>query len=333
MNEEKATNNDVSTLRRWGPRIAGALAAVVVMGGIAAAVVVDPFGWLGPKVPEQCASREALDRTEGLGESALAEFVSACATAPLATEARLRLDRLIDMRETRVLLDAGYDASKINGYLTTCTRCTERDRAQERLADLAREERTYRDAAGDMSRLEGYVKQCHACQFAAPAQQAIDALKAAEGRPRRMAEERRVFETAGYDSTKLQAYIDLCTICALKQEAIDRLAKAATDRKEFEAAGDDAARLRHYVDKCVACTARPEAERKLGAIRAVDTQRKPEAPRHAAPTPSVQAPVGHRQPTAANTPPPTTSPTTYEAEQSKLDRELDRKVKSICRGC
>jgi len=329
--EEKAMN-DVSATRLWGPRIAVAVAAVVVIGGAAAAVIVDPFGWLGPKVEEQCASREALDKAEGLGESSLAEFVSACSKAPLAAEARLRLDRLIDVGETRLLLDAGYDASKINSYLATCTRCAERERAQARLADLAREEKNYRDAAGDISRLQGYINQCRLCQFAAPAQQTIDALKAADGRPRRMAEEKRVFEMAGYDPVKLQAYIDLCTVCAFKQEAGDRLARAATDRKEFEAAGEDTTRLRNYLDKCVACTARPEAERKLASIRASEAQRKPDTPKQAAPSPATQAPTGHRQPTAS-TAPPTPSAASPEAQQSKLDRELDRKVRSICRGC
>lgn len=40
------------------------------------------------------------------------------------------------------------------------------------------------------------------------------------------------------------------------------------------------------------------------------------------------APVGHRQPRAADVPSPTQNPA-----DSAADKALDRKIKSICRGC
>ena len=43
-----------------------------------------------------------------------------------------------------------------------------------------------------------------------------------------------------------------------------------------------------------------------------------------------QAPVGHRQPSARDVPEGETS---AEAASKKLNDELDRKLKSICRGC
>lgn len=42
-----------------------------------------------------------------------------------------------------------------------------------------------------------------------------------------------------------------------------------------------------------------------------------------------QAPVGHRQPRASDVPPPQDKNYMESAE----DRALDRKIKSICRGC
>jgi hypothetical protein len=46
------------------------------------------------------------------------------------------------------------------------------------------------------------------------------------------------------------------------------------------------------------------------------------------------APVGHRQPTARDVP-ATTAPPQSSAEEAKkkMDQDLDRKVRSICRGC
>ncbi len=47
--------------------------------------------------------------------------------------------------------------------------------------------------------------------------------------------------------------------------------------------------------------------------------------------PSHQAPVGHRQPKATEVPPD--QETGAEKKQKELDRALDKKLKSICRGC
>ena len=47
--------------------------------------------------------------------------------------------------------------------------------------------------------------------------------------------------------------------------------------------------------------------------------------------PSHQAPVGHRQPKATEVPPD--QETAAEKKQKELDRALDKKLKSICRGC
>jgi hypothetical protein len=43
-----------------------------------------------------------------------------------------------------------------------------------------------------------------------------------------------------------------------------------------------------------------------------------------------QAPVGHRQPSARDVPEQDTS---ADSATKKLDQELDRKLRSICRGC
>ena len=45
-----------------------------------------------------------------------------------------------------------------------------------------------------------------------------------------------------------------------------------------------------------------------------------------------QAPTGHRQPRALDTPPADQTPPSEETNK-QLDRELDRKLKGICRGC
>ncbi len=47
--------------------------------------------------------------------------------------------------------------------------------------------------------------------------------------------------------------------------------------------------------------------------------------------PSHEAPVGHRQPKATEVPPD--QETAAEKKQKELDRALDKKLKSICRGC
>jgi hypothetical protein len=47
--------------------------------------------------------------------------------------------------------------------------------------------------------------------------------------------------------------------------------------------------------------------------------------------PSREAPVGHRQPKATDVPPD--QQTDAERKQKELDRALDKKLKSICRGC
>ena len=46
----------------------------------------------------------------------------------------------------------------------------------------------------------------------------------------------------------------------------------------------------------------------------------------------LPAPVGHRQPRADQVPEGKNNPTATEAEK-RQDAELDRKIKSICRGC
>ena len=46
-----------------------------------------------------------------------------------------------------------------------------------------------------------------------------------------------------------------------------------------------------------------------------------------------QAPVGHRQPRAADVRDAGASTSEEEKKTKELDRELDRKLKSICRGC
>jgi hypothetical protein len=47
--------------------------------------------------------------------------------------------------------------------------------------------------------------------------------------------------------------------------------------------------------------------------------------------PSHEAPVGHRQPKATEVPPD--QETVAEKKQKELDKALDKKLKSICRGC
>ena len=44
-----------------------------------------------------------------------------------------------------------------------------------------------------------------------------------------------------------------------------------------------------------------------------------------------EAPVGHRQPKASDVPQETLTPA--EKRQQELDKALDKKLKSICRGC
>ena len=48
-------------------------------------------------------------------------------------------------------------------------------------------------------------------------------------------------------------------------------------------------------------------------------------------TPSREAPVGHRQPKATEVLPD--QETSAEKKQKELDKALDKKLKSICRGC
>ena len=52
----------------------------------------------------------------------------------------------------------------------------------------------------------------------------------------------------------------------------------------------------------------------------------------AQPVPQGQAPVGHRQPRAGDVPVDAGQPMDAATVQ-RLDQELDRKLKSICRGC
>ena len=47
--------------------------------------------------------------------------------------------------------------------------------------------------------------------------------------------------------------------------------------------------------------------------------------------PAHEAPVGHRQPKATEVPPD--QETAAEKKQKEVDRALDKKLKSICRGC
>jgi hypothetical protein len=48
--------------------------------------------------------------------------------------------------------------------------------------------------------------------------------------------------------------------------------------------------------------------------------------------PSGEAPVGHRQPKASEVP-KEPEQTPAEKKQKELDQALDKKLKSICRGC
>lgn len=49
-------------------------------------------------------------------------------------------------------------------------------------------------------------------------------------------------------------------------------------------------------------------------------------------TPAREAPVGHRQPKAGEVP-QAQELTDAEKRQKELDQALDKKLKSICRGC
>ncbi len=49
--------------------------------------------------------------------------------------------------------------------------------------------------------------------------------------------------------------------------------------------------------------------------------------------PLPQAPVGHRQPRAADLPPPQETRQSQETENARQDAVLDSKIKGICRGC
>ena len=56
--------------------------------------------------------------------------------------------------------------------------------------------------------------------------------------------------------------------------------------------------------------------------RAIDADRVPPAPR------------GHRQPTARDVPPAPAPPqNSTEQARDKMDQDLERKMKSICKGC
>ena len=56
--------------------------------------------------------------------------------------------------------------------------------------------------------------------------------------------------------------------------------------------------------------------------RAIDADRVPSAP------------TGHRQPTARDVPAKPTPPqNSAEAAKKKMDQDLERKLKGICRGC
>jgi hypothetical protein len=66
----------------------------------------------------------------------------------------------------------------------------------------------------------------------------------------------------------------------------------------------------------------------VGPVAIAQTGNPPpaSAPKSSGPLP---APVGHRQPRAADLPPGATAAEKTDAE----DAALDRKIKSICRGC
>ena len=53
--------------------------------------------------------------------------------------------------------------------------------------------------------------------------------------------------------------------------------------------------------------------------------------RAAGANPVPPAPVGHRQPTAADV--PTKDENSADSAMKKMDQDLDRKLKSICKGC
>jgi len=61
------------------------------------------------------------------------------------------------------------------------------------------------------------------------------------------------------------------------------------------------------------------------------TQTNPSSPANSAT--QNQAPVGHRQPRAADVAGAGASTSEEKKKTKELDRELDRKLKSICRGC
>ena len=60
----------------------------------------------------------------------------------------------------------------------------------------------------------------------------------------------------------------------------------------------------------------------IGSVAVAQTKRAEPLP----------APIGHRQPRADQVPPENNNSAAAEAER-KQDAELDRKIKSICRGC
>ena len=64
----------------------------------------------------------------------------------------------------------------------------------------------------------------------------------------------------------------------------------------------------------------------LGSYAAM-AQQKPSTPSGAAAQP--QAPTGHRQPQTKNTPPDRTGEDTVKPE----DRQMEKALKGICRGC
>jgi hypothetical protein len=68
----------------------------------------------------------------------------------------------------------------------------------------------------------------------------------------------------------------------------------------------------------------------LGAASAFAQSTSPE-PTNSDKNVTREAPVGHRQPRAKDLPPDISSPN--DPRDAKADEELDRKIKSICRGC
>jgi hypothetical protein len=64
----------------------------------------------------------------------------------------------------------------------------------------------------------------------------------------------------------------------------------------------------------------------LGALAGQSSQSSPAK----SPLGTWEAPVGHRQPGLSDVPQQETS---ADAAMQKMDQELDKKLKSICRGC